>query len=119
MQEIFPGPAFDTSEQTRYARLLNQSIALCVQLIGLDSKPLKLKCINWLGFNTGQTMLNGLLAGTTALSQDYSNIAYRIQVCCSRILQHGAMMTLRLRSSYAGMPSAGLVGWPQSSKTAV
>ena len=50
------------------------------QLTTPDGSPLMLHCINWFGFDNQQTMLDGLWAGTTALSKDFRAIAYRIQV---------------------------------------
>lgn len=51
-----------------------------VQLIGVDGNPVTLKCVNYFGFNNGQTMFDGLYAGSTDLSKDYGEVIYRIQV---------------------------------------
>ena len=50
-----------------------------MQLVGVDGGPLELKCINWSGFNTGQTMLKGVLTGGET-AQDYGQDVYRLQV---------------------------------------
>lgn len=50
-----------------------------MQLKGTKGDDIKMKCINWSGFSSGQTMLDGL-TGATVLSQDYGQVAYRIQV---------------------------------------
>ncbi|KAK9787370.1 hypothetical protein WJX73_004527 [Symbiochloris irregularis] len=57
-------------------------------LIGMDGNPVTLKCVNYFGFNNGQTMFDGLYAGSTDLSKDYGDVIYRIQLLgfnCLRI----------------------------------
>ena len=75
-----------------------------VQLIGVDGNPLTMACANYFGcacgyvscplpshrsradwpvglgrFNNGQTMLDGLYAGSDELTMDYGEVLYRIQ----------------------------------------
>lgn len=57
-----------------------------MQIVGPNGRPLYLTCLNYLGFNNGNTMLAGLWAGNSSMTQDYGKILYRIQVgeLCAR-----------------------------------
>ena len=50
------------------------------QLYGIDGLPLTIKGVNWFGFETSSTMMQGLWQGPTALTQDYQYVAYRIKL---------------------------------------
>ena len=54
--------------------------ALNGQLYGIDGLPLTIKGINWFGFETSSTVMQGLWQGPTALTQDYQYVAYRIKL---------------------------------------
>ena len=50
------------------------------QFFGTDGGPITLKGVNWFGFETSNTMMDGLWQGPTALTQDFGTVAYRIQL---------------------------------------
>ncbi len=50
------------------------------QLLGTDGQPVTLKGVNWFGFETSNTLMDGLWQGPTALTQDFGTVAYRIQL---------------------------------------
>ncbi|EIE18857.1 hypothetical protein COCSUDRAFT_59785 [Coccomyxa subellipsoidea C-169] len=50
------------------------------QIIGVDGQPLQLWGINWFGFETGTTFLDGLWAGSDSLTLDFATIVYRLQL---------------------------------------
>ncbi|CAL5222763.1 g5175 [Coccomyxa viridis] len=50
------------------------------QLFGTDGRPVTFKGINWFGFETANTLVDGLWQGPTALTQDFGTVAYRIQL---------------------------------------
>ncbi|KAK9838511.1 hypothetical protein WJX81_004175 [Elliptochloris bilobata] len=50
------------------------------KLVGVDGKPLTIRGVNWFGFETGSTFVDGLWQGPTALTQDFGTVAYRIQL---------------------------------------
>ena len=54
--------------QTSHAESAASLTTVNGQIIGLDGQPLTLWGINWFGFETGTTMLDGLWAGARLLS---------------------------------------------------
>lgn len=50
------------------------------QFYGTDKAPITFKGINWSGFETGTTMVGGLTYGTTALTEEFGTVLYRIQL---------------------------------------
>lgn len=50
------------------------------QLVGDQGQPLQLHGINWFGFNNAQTMVDGLWAGDSSLTKDFSTQVYRMQL---------------------------------------
>ena len=50
------------------------------QLFGTDGRPVTFKGINWFGFETANTLVDGLWQGPTALTQDLQTVAYRISL---------------------------------------
>ncbi len=50
------------------------------QFFGTDGGPITLKGVNWFGFETSNTLMDGLWQGPTALTQDFGTVAYRIQL---------------------------------------
>ena len=95
-----------------------------LQIIGEDGNPLTMKCANYFGcartsadeagfvrfvsqaaalhrFNNGQTMLDGLYAGSTALTMDYGEVLYRIQVSSHSAAGSCACLPLQLSASVA------------------
>lgn len=45
-----------------------------------SGRELRLRGINWFGFNNAQTMVDGLWAGKTSLTNDFSTVVYRMQL---------------------------------------
>ncbi|BDA48966.1 probable major extracellular endoglucanase at N-terminal half [Coccomyxa sp. Obi] len=50
------------------------------EIIGVDGQPLQLWGINWFGFETGTTFLDGLWAGSDSLTMDFATVVYRLQL---------------------------------------
>ncbi|KAI8476670.1 MAG: glycoside hydrolase superfamily [Monoraphidium minutum] len=50
------------------------------RLVNEKGEPLKLHGVNWFGFNNAQTMVDGLWAGDTSLTKDFSTQVYRMQL---------------------------------------
>ena len=51
-----------------------------MQFYDVNGQRLDMNCANYFGFNNGATMLDGLYGGSTALTKDFGNVLYRIQV---------------------------------------
>lgn len=49
-------------------------------IYGVDGQPLQLHGVNWFGFETGSTFVDGLYAGTTQLTNDFATVVYRFQL---------------------------------------
>ncbi|EIE25045.1 hypothetical protein COCSUDRAFT_46570 [Coccomyxa subellipsoidea C-169] len=50
------------------------------QFIGAKGEPLAIKGINWFGFETASTMLDGLWQGPSAITQNFDSVAWRIKL---------------------------------------
>ena len=50
------------------------------QILNSEGVPIEFKGINWFGFNTKITMVDGLWAGSDSLSLDFATVVYRMQL---------------------------------------
>ncbi|CAL5222694.1 g5095 [Coccomyxa viridis] len=50
------------------------------QLYGTDGNPVVLKGLNWFGFETSATMVAGLWAGSSSLTQDFKTVVWRMRL---------------------------------------
>jgi hypothetical protein len=61
--------------------LVNQPLAIADQtLLGSDGLPLRVRGLNWGGFQNGTGNLEGLMQGTSSLSKDISTVGYRLRL---------------------------------------
>lgn len=49
-------------------------------LAGADGEPLTIKGINWFGFETSSTMMDGLWQGPAAITQNFEAVVWRIKL---------------------------------------
>ena len=47
---------------------------------GADGEPLTIKGINWFGFETSSTMMDGLWQGPAAITQNFEAVVWRIKL---------------------------------------
>ena len=91
------------------------------QLYGTDGLPLTIKGINWFGFETSSTVMQGLWQGPTALTQDYQYVAYRIKLMGFNTIrlpfsfQARCRLCLCLDHSHMHAPACPCQHWAHSS----
>ena len=76
------------------------------QFFGTDGGPITLKGVNWFGFETSNTLFDGLWQGPTALTQDFGTVAYRIQLL--------GFNTIRIPFSFQASPALRLLKYDGS-----
>ncbi|KAK9833321.1 hypothetical protein WJX81_006148 [Elliptochloris bilobata] len=50
------------------------------RLLTAEGKEVRIRAVNWFGFNNGQTMVDGLYAGNFTQVGDFATIVYRLQL---------------------------------------
>ncbi|BDA41274.1 probable endoglucanase E1 [Coccomyxa sp. Obi] len=81
LNQPVPLPEGVTVAQTEAATEATQPISIQNgHIYGVDGMPLTIKGVNWFGFETAVTVVHGLWQGPTALTQDFQNVALRMQL---------------------------------------